>query len=538
VATATARSNATSCRRPTSPAVPLLLACAVLSLAACRRRDERAEQPALAVVVVVDQLRGDEIELYEPLWRHGFRRLLEEGRFYRHAMLPYGRTETAAGHATIASGVAPRLHGIVDKRFFDAEKARVTPACAPDPSGCGPQNLRVATLGDRLKAARPDARVVALAAKPRSATLLGGQNGDIVAWVDAGRSRMTGRRGAQPGIPQWLERFYTQVAGPDRIAHIWELPRLPEPFASRADAAPSEMDPGHGTTFPHRLPAEATRDDHYWGWFCTPDADRAIVDMAGQIIRHMQLGRGKAPDLLLVSLGAFDSIGHAFGPDSLERAAALTELDTLLGDLLDVVHAAAGRRALVAVTSDHGIAPTVAAARAQGHASARVSADELVQIVEHELAAQFGPGPHVAAALIPFITLRDIPAAAHRKAASSSAAALLRHPAVRRAWATAELGRRSDPLAQLMAESAYPGRTGDVAVVLEPYHAVETRWRGKAGAEHGTPWPYDRHVPILLWGNRVSAGRVDADVSLIDLTRTLGDRLGLRPVAGGGEPLP
>jgi hypothetical protein len=77
-----------------------------------------------------------------------------------------------------------------------------------------------------------------------------------------------------------------------------------------------------------------------------------------------------------------------------------------------------------------------------------------------------------------------------------------------------------------------------VTVVLEPYHAVETRWRGKAGAEHGTPWPYDRHVPILLWGNRVSAGRVDADVSLIDLTRTLGDRLGLRPVAGGGEPLP
>lgn len=490
----------------------------------------------LTVVVVVDQLRGDEVETYEPLWRYGFRRLLDEGRLYRRAMLPYGRTETAAGHATIATGVTPRLHGIVDKQFFDARTGRVTPVCASDPSGCGPQNLRVDTLGDRLKERWPAARVVAVGAKPRSATLLGGRRGDIVAWVDPVRNAMTGRHGSEPGIPQWLERYYTQVAGSDRIARIWELPRLPEPFASRVDAAPGEMDPGHGTTFPHHLPVEGTERDHYSGWFCTPDADRAIVDTAGQIIRRLQLGRKEAPDLLLISLGAFDTIGHAFGPDSLERVAALTELDRQLGDLLDVVHDALGHRAVVAVTSDHGIDSTVAAARAQGNTSARVSADQLVRVVEREL-ARFGPGSHVAAALFPFITLQGIPDPARAAAAASAAAKLQQQPTVRNAWAIAELGRRTDPLARLMAESAYPGRAGDIAVVLEPHHAVKTSWRGEVGAEHGTPWPYDRHVPILLWGDRVMAGRVDAKVSIIDLTRTLGDRLGLPTIAGGGEPL-
>lgn len=239
-----------------------------------------------------------------------------------------------------------------------------------------------------------------------------------------------------------------------------------------------------------------------------------------------------------MSFGGFDAIGHNFGPDSLERVAAVTELDRQIGDLLDVLTELVGPRLLVALTSDHGVAPVVDIARQRGHVSARVMLETLVAPVEAALTEKFGPGEYVEVLAFLFLKLEVQPNKSRDALLKTAVEALVGLPVVHRAFVVDRLRSDGDALEQLFYRSAAPGRSGDIAIALEPYHAPYVKWRGYKGAEHGSPWEYDRHVPLILWGDGVVAGRVTKEVAVIDLTRTLGDRLGLTPLRRGGQPLP
>ncbi len=492
--------------------------------------------------MVVDQLRGDELEAHDQLFRYGLRRLLDEGRWYRRAMHGQARTETAAGHATISTGLYPRHHGVVDTKIFSPELGRVQRVCDFGDGPCDPDVLLEPTIGDRLKQRYPTAKVAALSHKRHSAMLLGGRRADLVAW---GRSfaqdpeaAIEGRMADGSPLPQWLRLFRQRVASPNRINRIWELPRLPPPYDGWPDDGPDEVDIGHGTTFPHHLPGSDDLGALYWSWFCTPDNDRALVDTAQQVAKRLELGDDDTPDLLAISLAGFDAIGHTFGPQSLERVAAFTELDRQVGDLLDSLTRLAGSRVLVAFTSDHGIAPTPTAARAAGHTGERVRPETLSDVVQTALTAELGPGQWVRAVTFPFIHLADLPAERRADALGAAVSALNALPPVHRAYATKDLAQPSNELERLLHATIHPERSGDLVVVLEPYSAQWQARRGEHGAEHGTPWPYDRHVPFILWGDGVTPGRIDDEVAVIDGIRTLADRLGLPVDERGGSPLP
>ncbi|MCK5688497.1 alkaline phosphatase family protein, partial [Myxococcota bacterium] len=105
--------------------------------------------PKLTAVIVVDQMRADELERYDKLWRYGFRRLLDKGRVYTEARHGHARTETAAGHAVISTGLHPRYNGVPDKRVFDLTHKKTMHVCDFGEPPCGPGVLRAATLGDR-----------------------------------------------------------------------------------------------------------------------------------------------------------------------------------------------------------------------------------------------------------------------------------------------------------------------------------------------------------------------------------------------------
>src|SRR6476659_3317697 len=71
----------------------------------------RPSRPALVVILVVDQFRGDYVDKFGHQWRHGLRRLFDEGAYYTEAAYRYASTATCAGHATIAAGALPQTHG-------------------------------------------------------------------------------------------------------------------------------------------------------------------------------------------------------------------------------------------------------------------------------------------------------------------------------------------------------------------------------------------------------------------------------------------
>ena len=55
---------------------------------------------------------------------------------------------------------------------------------------------------------------------------------------------------------------------------------------------------------------------------------------------------------------------------------------------------------------------------------------------------------------------------------------------------------------------------------------------GTQGAEHGAPYDYDAHVPLILFGPGVRPGIFAADVSPVDLAPTLSGLTGIALPAG------
>jgi hypothetical protein len=98
------------------------------------------EQPVkLVVMVSVDGLSWPRLASYRPWYDAGFMRLLTESQvetscFYRHL-----NTETGPGHASLATGAPPSVHGIVANRWFEANPSgvglrRLYCTDQPDPS--------------------------------------------------------------------------------------------------------------------------------------------------------------------------------------------------------------------------------------------------------------------------------------------------------------------------------------------------------------------------------------------------------------------
>ena len=86
---------------------------------------ENKSQPKLIVQITVDQLRGDLPTRYsERLGSGGFKYLWQEGLVYRDAHHAHANTETVVGHATLATGTYPSIHGMVGNLWFDRETGR------------------------------------------------------------------------------------------------------------------------------------------------------------------------------------------------------------------------------------------------------------------------------------------------------------------------------------------------------------------------------------------------------------------------------
>src|SRR5262245_64588216 len=78
----------------------------------------------LAVLVVFDQLRGDYLEKWKPLFgKDGFTRLLTDGAWFTDCHYPYATTTTGPGHAAMLTGTCPDRHGIVNNDWSERGRA-------------------------------------------------------------------------------------------------------------------------------------------------------------------------------------------------------------------------------------------------------------------------------------------------------------------------------------------------------------------------------------------------------------------------------
>src|SRR3954452_594867 len=181
-------------RRILTSAAVLLSAYTVVAVGQQNAPAAAGRGPKLAVIIVVDQMRGDYIDRFKDDWTGGLHRMVTTGAWFTHAAFPYLTTVTCAGHATVGTGAFPAAHGIFQNVWYDRVNDRMA-ACTDDATvkpisyGRKPGEsesagfLLLPTFAETMHAER-GARVVSMSVKARSAIMLAGHGGEAVTWLN------------------------------------------------------------------------------------------------------------------------------------------------------------------------------------------------------------------------------------------------------------------------------------------------------------------------------------------------------------------
>jgi predicted AlkP superfamily pyrophosphatase or phosphodiesterase len=240
-----------------------------------------------------------------------------------------------------------------------------------------------------------------------------------------------------------------------------------------------------------------------------------------------QLGRDDRTDLLALSLGALDQVGHQYGPRSHEVQDVLARADISIGRLLDALDREVGPdRYVLAWSADHGVARIPEQVVAEGGDAGRLGS--MSQLANGVLQWTLGRGRHVG--LGDGTELALTPAALAELRANPDAKAMLMSvlaasPGVAKVFDREMLSgadATTDPDLKAWRLSYVPDRSGDFAVVMKPGWIYDG-----LGANHGSQNAYDQRVPLGLFGAGVRGGRYGTAATPADIAPTLASLAGI-----------
>ncbi len=519
-------------------------------------------KPKLVVLLVVDQMRGDYVDKFLGQWTGGLKRLVEEGAWFRDAAFPYAATETCVGHATISTGAFPATHGMVANAWWDRkEQKMVTCTADPDPSvkntgyaGATPKGadtawrLAVPSFAEELKFQTSETtRIVTFSLKARAAITMAGHKADAATWFDGGAWVTSSPYGTQPFIE---EQAKSHPAKAD-FGKTWSL-SLPESAYWYGEKALGAVPPdGWDLTFPHPLRGKMGVGEpdgaFYEQWASSPYADTALTELAEKAVDALNLGKAAGTDFLAVSYSSVDYVGHEFGPRSREIQDILVRLDKDLGDLFAHLDQKVGRgNYVVALSADHGVVPIPEDMQKTGADAGVLHLPELQERIEKAVEPFNYAKPAVAR-----ISGSDIYFApgVYDKLQQDHAAlqvvldAALAQPGVAAVYRAEELRDRpatQSPVHRAMANSYFPGRSGDLFILPKPYWLLDGTPTGKQrsyGTGHGVPYNYDQHVPVLLMGFGIQPGQYFQPITPADIAPTLAALCGITLSSRDGHVL-
>jgi predicted AlkP superfamily pyrophosphatase or phosphodiesterase len=360
-------------------------------------------------------------------------------------------------------------------------------------------------------------RVVTVSGKARVAVLTAGHTRghtyyfeDDVGWfVTSSYYRDT--------YPEWMDRFNTETMAGLLADSVWEC-SVPEDLRGLARRDDAEYENwGRHTTFPHIFANEVSEprspQRFYTWWRRTPKLDVATLALAEEAVKSLSLGSGPAPDYLAVGLSQLDRVGHRFGPLSLEYLDALLSLDRELGRFLEFLDESVGEgRYIVTFSSDHGVVPIPAYRQELGEPGKQITRAEF-QVLGAEITQIQGSVDSPA-------DVREL-VMEYLKDAEFVADVV----------SVDDLDgddEAADSFVALYRRSYYPGRIPEGIPRLGLILRLTEGTHGSTDmTTHGSPYLYDRHVPLVFMGPGVPAGTADVAVRTVDVAPTLAALVGV-----------
>jgi predicted AlkP superfamily pyrophosphatase or phosphodiesterase len=502
-------------------------------------------QPKLLVQITMDQLRGDLLRDYVPALNQGFARIESGGFWIQRGNVDHGVTVSFPGHATLATGMFPSHHGLVANEYWTQRDGKwVSVDFSNDPNfqiledpaavGASPRLMLAKSVGEWVKEADPHAKAIALGSDNDIPVAYAGHECDGMYVFDSTANKFTTSTFYSSSIADWVKTFNRNEL-PVYQKRSWDL-TVPKRFVSLANPKSTYIHGRMNPHFPHVYENESTsRPDHrqpYAAWFAsTPLKDEALFALATRAVDAERLGQRGAVDYLALDVDSTDQVGHKYGPRSLEQLDALVRLDHALAHFLDHLDAVVGRdNYVVALSADHGVADPPEL-RGSGRRITTPEIEALLDKVEVIARANTGRPNELAEQIAAELKRADFIADAYTPNRLSAPS--------------------SDPLVQLYQRLFRPSFTTDFPLWSDrarEYHparyGIVVRFKegmifDRAVAVHGSPYAYDRDVPIIFYGANIRHGsRLDGALT-VDVAPTLSTAAGIRPPAGlDGHPLP
>jgi predicted AlkP superfamily pyrophosphatase or phosphodiesterase len=481
-------------------------------------------QPKLVVVIVIDQFRGDYLERYHDQFTEGgFRLLLDHGAYFTECNFNYANTVTAAGHATLLTGAYSDGHGILANEWRDPQKERMVTSVEDDAthlvgissngSGASPHNLLADTLGDELKlATQGKAKVFGIALKDRAAILPAGFSGDGAYWIDQKSGAWITSTYYRNELPGWAQKFNDSQRAEKYLNREWK--------------------DSQGNLLRSTKPEAGKPADFYNLVGSTPFGNDYEFEFARELITYEKLGDGPATDLLVISLSPNDLLGHQVGPDSPQIAAMALALDHELADFFNFLgHQIGLANVWIALSADHGVAPIASVAAKLRIPAPILSGDKVKTELNRVLSAKLSPahpaeyvtnfGPSIAwlnEKTFAALNLKE-------ETAEHEVGEALQQIGMRGYFTRSQLAKGEMPNTALglrFAHSYSPAGGWYVMAVLPEFAEGND-----SGADHGSPYTYDTHVPLAFFGSPFQAGTYRTHAEPVDLAVTLASLLGI-----------
>jgi len=537
--------------------------------------ESTADKPKLILQITVDQLRGDlPTRYYERLGEGGFKYLWETGIVYRNAHHAHANTETIVGHATLATGTHPSVHGMIGNVWFDRETGKTTynvedpnyrlltegsgideeteidpTQRAASSDGRSPAAILVTTFSDELRSGSGGrSKAIGISVKDRAAISMAGHAGTAY-WFSKTSGEFVTSNYYLDRYPEWVSAWNSKKPAQRYAGTKWKLlhDQGDYLFGDSDDRDWETEVGGFGRVFPHPY------GDGVSPYFTTlltlsPAGDELVLDFAKTALVEEHLGQDTIADYLSISFSSTDYVGHIFGPSSLEAEDNILRLDRTLANLFSFIDEHVGLdNTLIVLSADHGSPDTPGYLNSLGIPAAYVDPgawDKETAI--DRIRKRFGiKGSLIEKYEHPYLYFgsnitadQNIDREALEEAVAEE---LAKFPGVSLAISSAALRRGNLPDTQLhrsVLNNFHPKRSGDIYLVFESNWFINDFDGLTVAATHGSPWQYDTYVPIVFAGAGLKSATIDRRVQTIDIAPTLTAYLGIKPPSGSrGNPL-
>ena len=546
---------------------PILLSCFLLH-GLMLNASGADKKPKLVLQITVDQLRGDLPGRYaDRLPEGGFRYLMERGTWYTAAHYQHANTETAVGHATLATGADPSRHGIVANDWIDQKTGAFVYNTEDDRhhlignkpkahEGVSPRSLLASTISDEMVVhSGGRSRAFSVSVKDRGAILPGGHAGKAF-WFSKSSGEFVTSTYYYDDYPAWVKGWNAAKPADAFKGKSWELLKDRATYVhGTMDDRPYEADlKPLGRVFPHRLGEDSKY--FYLLLTLTPIGDMLTLDFAKALVENERMGQNDdgVSDYLQISFSSTDYIGHLFGPSSLETEDNILRLDRTLADLFQFIDEKVGLdQTLIVLSGDHGAPEAPEYMASLGLSTGRFAFDwfKTEGPLTEALQKKFGRGDLISGHSHPYLYL-NLTAVAEAgldvaEVERFVAGELIKIPGIAYALPRSDLlaGRITEsPIQNQIRRSFHPTRSGNIHMIPEQYwflHSTEEAEKmgiGSIAAIHGSPWAYDTFVPIFFAGHGVPAQAIARRVAPTDIAATITAYLGVKPPSGSvGQPL-